>query len=153
MPLSSLLLWCCNTSRIFLCVEENTSSGVGWTKAAVCICSSKYAFFKISQEKTCKPATLLNEILTQVFSCEYCEVFKNIYFEEDLRWLVNQPNHSYDTRIYNLNSVPQIARFSIAGRIISSKTRVVGQEGEERQLWKSKIKQYQRFCYLLEFYV
>lgn len=50
--------------------------------------------------------------------------FKNIYFEEDLRWLVNQPNHSYDTRIYNLNSVPQITRFSIAGRKISSKTRV-----------------------------
>ena len=27
---------------------------------------------------------------TQVFSCEYCEVFKNSFFIEHLRWLVLQ---------------------------------------------------------------
>ena len=26
--------------------------------------------------------------LTQVLSCEYCEIFKNTYFEEQLRWLI-----------------------------------------------------------------
>ena len=26
-------------------------------------------------------ATLLKETPTQVFSCEYCEIFKNTYFE------------------------------------------------------------------------
>ena len=30
-------------------------------------------------------ATLLNETPTQVFSWEYCEIFKNIYFEEHLQ--------------------------------------------------------------------
>ena len=30
-------------------------------------------------------ATLLKETLTQVFFCEYCEIFKNTYFEKQLR--------------------------------------------------------------------
>ena len=32
-----------------------------------------------------RAATLLKEILTQVFSCEYCKIFKNTYSEEYLR--------------------------------------------------------------------
>ena len=28
------------------------------------------------------------ETLAQVFSCEFCEIFKNIYFIEHLRWLL-----------------------------------------------------------------
>ena len=32
-----------------------------------------------------RPATLLKETLTQVLSCEYCKIFKKIYFEEHLR--------------------------------------------------------------------
>ena len=28
-----------------------------------------------------------NETLTQVFSCEFCEIFKSIFFIERLRWL------------------------------------------------------------------
>ena len=56
-------------------------------------------FLKISQhlqEKKCVgaffnnvasrgPANLIKEILWQVFSCEYCELFKNTYFEKHLR--------------------------------------------------------------------
>ena len=42
-----------------------------------------------SQENICvgvpSGATLLKKALTQVFSYEYCEIFKNIYFEEHLR--------------------------------------------------------------------
>ena len=29
-----------------------------------------------------RTATLLKKTLTQVFSCEYCEIFKNTYYEE-----------------------------------------------------------------------
>ena len=32
-----------------------------------------------------RPAILLKRDSTQVFSCEYCEIFKNTYFEEHLR--------------------------------------------------------------------
>ena len=28
------------------------------------------------------------EIASQVFSCQFCEIFKNIFFIEDLRWLL-----------------------------------------------------------------
>ena len=32
-----------------------------------------------------RPAYSLKETPTQVFSCEYCKIFKNTYFEENLR--------------------------------------------------------------------
>ena len=32
-----------------------------------------------------RPATLLKETPTQVFSCEICEFFRNTYFEEHLQ--------------------------------------------------------------------
>ena len=32
-----------------------------------------------------KPATVLKETLTKVFFCEYCENFKNTYFQENLQ--------------------------------------------------------------------
>ena len=35
--------------------------------------------------QTWRPATLSKETPTQVFSCGYCKVFKNTYFEEHLR--------------------------------------------------------------------
>ena len=31
-----------------------------------------------------RPATLLKKRLAQVFSCEFCEIFKNIFFTEHL---------------------------------------------------------------------
>ena len=34
-----------------------------------------------------RPATLLKRDSTQVFSCEYCEIFKNTFFTEHLQWL------------------------------------------------------------------
>ena len=36
-----------------------------------------------------EPATLLKQRLAQVFSCEYCKIFKNTYFEEQLRATVS----------------------------------------------------------------
>ena len=41
-------------------------------------CSSK-SFCNIHRK-----APVLEKTLTQMFSCEYCETFKKIYFEEDL---------------------------------------------------------------------
>ena len=35
--------------------------------------------------KAFSPETLLKIGTTQVFSCKYCEIFKNTYFEEHLR--------------------------------------------------------------------
>ena len=35
-----------------------------------------------------KPVTLSIETPTQVVSCEYCEMFKNSFFIEHLRWLL-----------------------------------------------------------------
>ena len=59
-------------------------------------CSAKEVFLKILQysqkthvlESLCGPTSLLfyqKEIPTLIFSCEYCEIFKNTYFEEHLR--------------------------------------------------------------------
>ena len=53
--------------------------------------------FAISWESTCvgvsflikllafRPATLLKKTSIQVFSCEYCEIFQNTYFEKHFR--------------------------------------------------------------------
>ena len=35
--------------------------------------------------QTSRPATLLKKTPAQVFSCEYCKIFKNIYFEDHLQ--------------------------------------------------------------------
>ena len=43
-----------------------------------------YLFYKASR----RPATLLKRNPTQVFSCEYCKIFKNTFFIENLRWLL-----------------------------------------------------------------
>ena len=32
-----------------------------------------------------RPATFFKGTPTQVFSCEYCKIFKNTYFDENLR--------------------------------------------------------------------
>ena len=45
--------------------------------------------FKIKlQALGLRPATLLKKTLTKVFSCEFCEIFKNNFFTEHLRWLL-----------------------------------------------------------------
>ena len=43
----------------------------------------EYLFAKVAGLKVCD--LLKNKTSTQVFSCEYCEIFKNIHFEEHLR--------------------------------------------------------------------
>ena len=48
----------------------------------------KKLFLKItqySQENTCGVFFQQKEVATQVFSCEYCKIFKKTYFEEHLR--------------------------------------------------------------------
>ena len=63
--------------RSFIC-------GYGRAEAVVRRCSVKKGVLKISQylqENTC----VGEETLTQVFSCQYCEIFENTYFEELLR--------------------------------------------------------------------
>ena len=35
-----------------------------------------------------RPATILKKTLAQVFSCEFCEISKNIFFKEHLCWLL-----------------------------------------------------------------
>ena len=43
-----------------------------------------------SQENTCASVSILIKLqtLTQVLSCEFCEVSKNTFFTEHLRWLL-----------------------------------------------------------------
>ena len=47
-------------------------------------CSVKKVFLKISQNSQENK----KETLAQVFSCEFCEIFKNAFFIEHLRWLL-----------------------------------------------------------------
>ena len=44
-------------------------------------------YTKFTEKRPCglRPATLLKKRLTLVFSCEFCEVFKNTFFTEHLR--------------------------------------------------------------------
>ena len=52
--------------------------------------------FKIHQpfadvlQNSLRPATLLKKRLTQVFSCEFCEIYKNIFLTEHLRRTVSK---------------------------------------------------------------
>ena len=88
----------------FLCylfMQENVQ--VNLSEAAVCRCSSKQVFLKISQYsqkisvfeplfnkagtlKTC--VFIKKEIPTQVFSCEYCEIFKNSFLMEQFLFII-----------------------------------------------------------------
>ena len=43
----------------------------------------EYLFTKVPGLKACD--LIKNKTPTQVFFCEYCEIFKNIHFEEHLR--------------------------------------------------------------------
>ena len=77
-------------------------SSHGTIEAVVRRCSIKKVFLKISQisqEETCARDSFLirllqacnfikKEALSQVFSCEICEIFKNTFFIEHLWWLL-----------------------------------------------------------------
>ena len=65
------------------------------TEAVVRRCSVKKVLLKFSQnslEKRCARVSFLinlpKEILIQVFSCEFCEIFINTVFIEHLWWLL-----------------------------------------------------------------
>ena len=45
--------------------------------------ATEYRFTKVAGLKACD--LIKNKTPTQVFFCEYCEIFKNIHFEEHLR--------------------------------------------------------------------
>ena len=59
-------------------------------------CPVKKVFWEISQnsqENTCAGASFLiklikKETLAQVFSCEFCEIYKNTFLKAHLRWLL-----------------------------------------------------------------
>ena len=63
------------------------------SEAVVQSCSVKKVFLKFlqkSQENTCARVSFLinfikKETLAQLFSCKFCEIFNNIYFEEHQR--------------------------------------------------------------------
>ena len=44
----------------------------------------RWSLFSIKLH-VCSPTTLFKRDSTQVFCCEYCEIFKNTHFEEHLR--------------------------------------------------------------------
>ena len=97
-------------TALFLAKKKNLSANVeiffDYTEAVVCMWSVKKVFLEISQnslESTCARVSLLiklqasvcnfikRETLAQVFSCEFCEIFKNIFFNrtppDDCFWL------------------------------------------------------------------
>ena len=72
-----------------------------WPEGVVWRCSVKKMFLEISQnlqKNTCARVSFLiklqacnfnkKETLTQVYSCEFCEIYKNTFFTEHLWWLV-----------------------------------------------------------------
>ena len=67
-----------------------------YLEAVVRKCSVKKVFLQISQnslENTCARDSFLikfikKETLAQAFSCEFCEISKNTFFIEHLRWLL-----------------------------------------------------------------
>ena len=53
--------------------------------------SQENTFVGVSLQQSCRPEGLqlyYREAATQVFSCEYCKIFKNNFFIEHLRWLL-----------------------------------------------------------------
>ena len=87
-------------SRHFSCCEVQLMHQF-FMEAVVQRCSVKKVFLKIlqnSQANTCARGSFLiklqacnfikKESLAQVFSCEFCEIFKNIFFHRHLRWLL-----------------------------------------------------------------
>ena len=72
------------------------------------MCSVEKLFLKVSQnshKKICArvwPATLLKkETLAQMFSFEFCEIFKSTFFIEQLWWLLLLLKCHYTHNIYN----------------------------------------------------
>ena len=64
-----------------------------YSKEAVRRCSSKQMLFSNFDRKMSVLESFFNKVAglkaaTKLFSCEYCEIFKNSFFMEHLRWLL-----------------------------------------------------------------
>ena len=70
----------CSSVSIFNCEQVNT----GWDVAKLPILDVHGGPSYVC-EKGRSSQFYLKEALTQMFFCEYCEIFKNTYFEEDQR--------------------------------------------------------------------
>ena len=78
-PLFIEHLWA-SESKMFC---EISTGSVLWKKLLLKL--SQYSQEKLLlQSLASRPATLLKKTPAQVFSCEYCKIFKNIYLEERL---------------------------------------------------------------------
>ena len=85
-----LPLWFYKKVIVYLALSETNS------EVAVRRCSAKKVVLKISQnsqENTCVGVCLTwnftkKETPTQLFYCEFCEIFKNTFFIKHLRWLL-----------------------------------------------------------------
>ena len=96
----------CYTNSLYLSVLVKVRSSHRW-------CSMKKLFLNIpqnSQESNC--ARVKKETLAQVFSCEFCEIFKNTFFIEHLRTTASKKlnfelkplkQHNIILRIYTLS--------------------------------------------------
>ena len=76
-----------------LLMHDCTHSKVNRPEAATIPVQQKKLLLKTlqdSQEKNLRRSIFLIKVPTQMFSCEYCEIFKNTFFEEHLRLLLNK---------------------------------------------------------------
>ena len=48
----------------------------------------QHKYFLVNIEKFLRTSILKKKTTTQVFSCEFCEIFKKSFFIEHLRWLL-----------------------------------------------------------------
>ena len=53
----------------------------------------KSLFNKVNRPKACN--FIKKETLTEVFSCECCEIYKNTYFEKHLQTAASEEENSY----------------------------------------------------------
>ena len=83
------------------------------TETVVRMCSVKKVFLKICRPQGCN--FIKKETLSQMFSCEFCEVFKNIFFIEHLWWLLLALHESHSLQF-------QAARTTCINFIFSSLT-------------------------------
>ena len=80
------------------------------------MCSVKKLFLKISQnsqENTCVGASFIKkETQTQVFFCEFCEIFKNTFFSRTTLVATTKEEHQAKTEIIDNTdkSIPEVKR-------------------------------------------
>ena len=63
----------CSIKKVFLKIWQNSQENT----------VSETSFFKSCWPEACN--VLKKATLTQVFSCKFCEIFKNTFFTEDIR--------------------------------------------------------------------